>query len=380
MESKRVIVAMSGGVDSSVAALLLHKQGFDVIGVTMRLYSLDESDVPANYRGCCTLDDVEDARIVCNRLNIPHYVFNVQDEFKQFVIDYFCKEYQKGRTPHPCIACNDKIKFQFLAQRSRFLGAKYIATGHYARIEHRPDGFHLLKAIEHDKDQSYVLFGMNQSKLSQTLLPVGWYEKTAIRELASAANFPNASKPDSQDICFIPSNDYRTFLKNRSNPIPGDILDTNGTVIGQHEGIEFYTIGQRRKLGITNSNPLYVVAINDKHHQIVVGEEKHLYKNTIDASKVNYIHEEPSGKIDVTVKVRYKSPEVPATLHPRGTTAVLDLKTPLRAITPGQAIVFYTQDEVIGGGTIDGSSNKPEVIHDMYKNNPMTTNPAVPFA
>ena len=237
----RVVVAMSGGVDSSVAALLLHRQGYDVIGVTMKLYDIDQADLPEYYRGCCTLDDVEDARAVCRILGAPHYVLNVQREFRAFVIDYFRREYENGRTPHPCIACNDKIKFSFLAQRARMLQAAYVATGHYARIE--PDGpgrWALRRGVDADKDQSYVLFGMRQEQLAGTLMPVGHYPKPEIRRLAEEAGFPNADKPDSQDICFIPTGDYREFLRERtpisSNTGPGDIVDADGNVLGAPRG------------------------------------------------------------------------------------------------------------------------------------------------
>ena len=250
--TNRVVVAMSGGVDSSVAALLLHRQGYDVIGVTMKLYDIDQADLPEYYRGCCTLDDVEDARAVCRILGVPHYVLNVQREFRAFVIDYFQREYENGRTPHPCIACNDKIKFSFLAQRARMLNASHVATGHYARIESDGSGgFALRRGVDTDKDQSYVLFGMRQDQLAATLMPVGHYPKSQIRDLAADAGFPNADKPDSQDICFIPTGDYREFLRQRTDEKPGEIVDAAGNVLGEHDGIQYFTVGQRRGLGLS---------------------------------------------------------------------------------------------------------------------------------
>ena len=300
MERERVIVAMSGGVDSSVAALLLNEAGYDVIGVTLKLYSLDAQDIPAYYRGCCTVDDVEDARRVCHGLGLPHYVFNVQEEFQAFVIDYFCDEYQKGRTPHPCIACNDKIKFTFLLQRAQALKASYIATGHYARIEPGQDGMRLLMGIDPNKDQSYVLYGMGQEQLRHTLLPIGGYTKEAIRKMALEANFPNASKPDSQDICFIPTGDYRKFLTERVTPHPGSIVDSQGTVLGEHSGIEFFTIGQRRGLGVAGSKPMYVTRIELERNAVVVGPEEELYSDEARVAGINYTSgHQPKGPVKV---------------------------------------------------------------------------------
>ena len=345
---------MSGGVDSSVAALLLQRQGYDVVGVTMKLYSLDQADLPDYYRGCCTVDDVEDARIVCHRLGIPHYVLNVQREFQDHVIDYFCSEYRQGRTPHPCIACNDKIKFNFLSTRASILDAKYVATGHYARIEHESCGFSLKKGLDAAKDQSYVLFGMGQDELGRTLMPVGGYSKDAIRQLALEADFPNAEKPDSQDICFIPFGDYKAFLEERIATTGGDIVDQDGSVLGQHKGIEFFTVGQRRGLGITGAEPMYVLRVEPETNRVVVGPEPALYRDSFTVSRVNYVAgNPPSDSTPVKVKIRYKFEEAPAVLHPGPTGANVRFEKPQRAITPGQAAVFYQGDTVLGGGFID---------------------------
>ena len=345
---------MSGGVDSSVAALLLQRQGYDVVGVTMKLYSLDQADLPDYYRGCCTVDDVEDARIVCHRLGIPHYVLNVQQEFQNHVIDYFCAEYQQGRTPHPCIACNDKIKFNFLAARASILDAKYVATGHYARIEDGDGGYSLKKGLDAAKDQSYVLFGMGQDELGRTLMPVGGYSKEAIRQLALEADFPNAEKPDSQDICFIPFGDYKAFLEERIATTGGDIVDQDSNVLGQHKGIEFFTVGQRRGLGITGAEPQYVLRVDPETNRVVVGPEADLYRDTLTVSRVNYVAgNPPDGPMPVKVKIRYKFEEAPAVLHPGTTGATVCFEKPQRAITPGQAAVFYQGDTVLGGGFID---------------------------
>jgi tRNA-uridine 2-sulfurtransferase len=352
--SKRVVVAMSGGVDSSVAALLLHQQGYDVLGVTMKLYSLDQADLPSYYRGCCTIDDVEDARRVCHRLGVPHYVFNVQREFQSFVIDYFCAEYQQGRTPHPCIACNDKIKFSFLAQRAAVLKADYVATGHYARIEAGPEGLTLKKGLDAGKDQSYVLYGMGQRELAHTLMPVGAYSKEDIRRLALEADFPNAQKPDSQDICFIPLGDYKAFLKERIVPTPGEIVDSQGHALGQHQGIELFTVGQRRGLGLAGGEPMYVLRLEPENNRVVVGPESQLYRREFWASRVNYVSGVvPAGPVEAGVKIRYRFEETRAVLLPRDGGAMVRFEKPQRAIAPGQAAVFYQGEAVLGGGIIE---------------------------
>ena len=363
--AQRVVVAMSGGVDSSVAALLLHRQGYDAIGVTMKLYDIDQANLPAAYRGCCTLDDVEDARAVCRILGIPHYVLNVQREFRSFVIDYFRREYENGRTPHPCIACNDKIKFSFLAQRARTMQAQYVATGHYARIV--PDAadagrLTLRRGVDADKDQSYVLFGMRQEQLAATLMPVGHYPKDEIRRLAAAAGLPNADKPDSQDICFIPTGDYREFLRQRTDDRPGDIVDAAGNILGQHDGIQYFTVGQRRGLGLPGGGePRFVIRLEPDTRRVVVGSEAGLYCDTLYAAPVSWIAGvPPPDGAPVTVKIRYKFSEAPAALESiadcAGVPGVLArFAEPQRAITPGQAAVFYQGDTVLGGGPIAGA-------------------------
>ena len=357
----RVVVAMSGGVDSSVAALLLHQQGYEVIGVTMKLYDIDEANLPEYYRGCCTIDDVEDARAVCRILGVPHYVLNVQREFRSFVIDYFQREYENGRTPHPCIACNDKIKFSFLAQRARMLNASHVATGHYARIE--PDGagtWALRRGTDADKDQSYVLFGMRQDQLAGTLMPVGHYPKPQIRQMACDAGFPNADKPDSQDICFIPTGDYREFLRQRSDEQPGEIVDDAGNVLGAHDGIQYFTVGQRRGLGLSGGPPRFVIRLEPDTRRVVVGSEENLYHHTLFADPVSWVSGHPPvPDTEIAVKIRYKFAEAPATVSACDSGALVRFREPQRAITPGQAAVFYQGDTVLGGGPIAGHEPRP---------------------
>ena len=352
----RVVVAMSGGVDSSVAALLLHRAGWDIVGVTLKLYSLDEDELPAGHQGCCTLDDVEDARSVCRRLGIPHYVLNMEHEFRDRVMDYFVDEYRRGRTPHPCIACNDKIKFSQLMARADALGAQYVATGHYARISRTPEGATLHKGVDQAKDQSYVLFGMTQAQLSRTLLPVGGYRKDEIRDMAVNAGLTTADKPDSQDICFIPLGDYREFLRQRAEGMPGEVVDLDGAVLGSHQGIEYYTVGQRRGLGSLpySEEPRYVVRLDAAANRVVVGPESALYAGKAWLSGVNYVSgRPPADGTPVSVKIRYKAYEAPATLHPRPDGALVRFRDPQRAVAPGQAAVFYDGDTLLGGGTIE---------------------------
>ncbi|MBI2170779.1 MAG: tRNA 2-thiouridine(34) synthase MnmA [Chloroflexi bacterium] len=357
MPKKRVVVAMSGGVDSSVAALLLKEQGYDVVGVTMRLFTADPTDALTSYaKGCCTPEDVDDARRVCQIIGVPHYLMNVEREFKEHVIDYFCQEYERGRTPHPCLACNDKIKFSFLLRRAMDLEADYIATGHYARVDSQQGRYRLLKSVDPAKDQSYVLYTLGQREMGRVLLPVGWYAKGEVRELARRAALPVADKPDSQEICFIPSGDYRAFLRERVQPRPGNIVDSSGKILGVHTGVHNYTIGQRKGLGLASGAPLYVVGVDAARNEVIVGPAEELMQDTLWASQVSFPGGEPSGPLEVTAKIRYKASESPATLLPWGDGVVLRFYQPQRAVTPGQAVAFYQGEELIGGGIIEGAA------------------------
>ncbi len=347
---------MSGGVDSSVAALLLKRQGYEVIGVTMRLWTVEREDLPPLSRRCCSVEDVDDARRVCQVIGAPHYFLNFEREFQQHVVDYFCREYDSGRTPHPCLACNDKIKFDFLLRRALFLDADYIATGHYARVRPNGSGFKLLKAADTKKDQSYVLFTLTQQELKRLLLPVGDFSKVEVRRMAAEAGLPVADKPDSQEICFIPDGDYRRFLGERLAPKPGELVDTSGRVLGRHPGIQFFTVGQRRGLGINGNSgrPMYVVRIDAATRQVVLGHEEDLLQADLWASRVNFTAgAPPSGPVEVCARIRYKSRESPATLVPHQGWAEVRFHEPQRAVTPGQAVVFYQGEEVIGGGVIE---------------------------
>jgi len=350
----RVVVAMSGGVDSSVAALLLHRSGYEVIGVTLRLYTApDPASMPAN-RGCCGLEDVEYARRVCQLLGVPHYFLNFEKEFKEHVISYFVSEYERGRTPNPCLACNDKIKFDFLLHKSLAFGADAIATGHYARVERDGDRFRLLKAVDATKDQSYVLYTLGQTGLSRLLLPVGGYTKAHLREVAREAALPNADKPDSQEICFIGAGDYRGFLRQHIPARAGEVVDTEGRTLGAHNGVAGFTVGQRHGLGLAAGRPLYVVALDADRNRVVVGDQEHLLAAEAVASRVRYVSgDAPDGPMTVRAKYRYRSPEMEAELTPQGERALVRFRQPQRALTPGQAIVFYRGDEVLGGGVID---------------------------
>ncbi len=350
MDRKRVIVAMSGGVDSSVAAALLLRDGYDVRGVTMRLWSEDAGPVALNS-GCCVLG-ADDARAVCDVLGIPHQVINLEREFEEEVVDYFCRDYERGRTPNPCLACNDRVKFKLLLERATSMGADYLATGHYARIRGDGGDYRLLRAVDETKDQSYALFTVGQTELSRLLFPIGEHRKTEVRRMAAQMGLPVAEKRDSFEICFV-GDDYRAFIGERVRQEPGDIRDTTGRVVGRHEGVGGYTVGQRHGLGVALGERRYVVAIDSEANAVTIGGEDDLLCDGLLAEEMRWVDgRAPEGETAVQAQVRYRAPAVAATLSVRGDRASVRFHEPQRAITPGQAAVFYDGEQVVGGGII----------------------------
>lgn len=352
---KKVLIAMSGGVDSSVSAALLREQGYEVIGATMQIWQSTQEEEREN--GCCSLTAVGDARRVADKLEIPYYVLNFKDIFKEKVINYFVKEYLEGRTPNPCIICNKEVKFEALLDKAVSMGIDYIATGHYARVEYKDGRYLLKKSFSKTKDQTYALYNLTQAQLARTLFPVGEYNKDKVREMAEKYGLGVAKKPDSQEICFIEDNDYGKFISENidSDILPGNFVDTNGSILGQHKGVYYYTIGQRKGLGITSKKPLYVVDIDLEKNEIILGENTETFSNRLTARDLNFIS---IGQLDqemkVEAKIRYGAKEAPGTIKPldHGRVEVV-FDTPQRAITPGQSVVFYDGEIVVGGGVIE---------------------------
>lgn len=352
---KKALIAMSGGVDSSLAAKLMKDKGFDCIGCTMKLYHNEDVGIERS-RTCCSLDDVEDARSVAYKLGMPFYVFNFTEAFRDTVIRKFIESYEKGITPSPCIDCNRYMKFDKLFERVKILGCDYIVTGHYARIEEQDGKFVLKKALDETKDQSYVLYSMTQDQLAHTMFPLGGMRKTEVRAIAQVCGFVNAEKPDSQDICFVPNGDYASVieLQTGKRPVEGNFMDKQGNVLGRHKGVIHYTIGQRKGLGISSTEPLYVCGICPASGNVVLGSNDDLFSREADVSDFNWISGEvPGGEFRCKAKIRYRQPEQWATVLPTGADTVhITFDEPQRAITPGQATVLYDGDIVLGGGTI----------------------------
>lgn len=351
---------MSGGVDSSVAAAMLVEQGYEVIGVTMRLWSLQDGDGLRHQKRCCSVEDTDDARRACGQLGIPHYVVNLEEPFRREVVEGFVAEYAAGRTPNPCLACNERIKFRPMLERALAFGADYLATGHYARIERGPEGHRLLKAADPEKDQSYVLFQLGRRELSRLRFPVGGQSKAQIREIGRRFGLPNADKPDSVDICFIPNGDLRGFLEERLPMRPGPVVDGEGNVIGEHRGVAALTVGQRKGLGVARGEPLYVIALDSVANRVVAGPREQLHSRGLEAERVTFVAGvAPAQEFECGVRIRYRSPEARARVRVDGDRARVTFEEPQRAVTPGQAAVFYRGDEVLGGGIIAAGLTAP---------------------
>lgn len=358
----RVVVAMSGGVDSAVTAAVLQEQGYEVIGVTLKVWG-HTSEAPVVYarHSCCTPEPLDDARLIAAHLGIPHYLLNVEREFEAHVVTPFCQEYAVGRTPLPCAACNTEVKFGSLLRRVLGWGAEFVATGHYARTAVDPSTGRILlrRGVDREKDQTYFLYGLTQAQLRRVRFPLGAMRKVEVRALAARRGLRVANTPDSQELCFLPTGDYRELLRDRVPGAirPGIVRDRKGEVLGTHDGVPLYTIGQRRGLGIGGHGPYYVVALDPKQNEVVVGREEELFADTLLAERVNFI---PFDRLDeerpVLATIRYRHPASEATIRPTADGQVLvRFAQPLRAITPGQAVVFTDREDpdlVLGGGTI----------------------------
>jgi tRNA-specific 2-thiouridylase len=352
----RVLVAMSGGVDSSVAAALLVEAGHDVVGVTMKTFCY--SGTADHGKTCCGLDGIADARRVAVALDIPHYVFDVEEDFSRDVIDDFVHEYARGRTPNPCVRCNSNTKFRDLLARGRDLGCDRIASGHYVRMEHGPEGARLLRGVDPDKDQSYFLWGLPRTMLPSLLFPLGKLTKPEVRDRARALELVTADKPESQEICFVPTGDYRDLMKKRLEPAhpalePGPLVDRTGAVLGSHDGYAGFTVGQRKGLGGGFDEPMYVLEIRPEDRAVVIGRREELYSDAVEVGELNWLAAEPPEPgAEVNVQLRYRAPRVAATIVRNGAVMELELGREVAAVTPGQSAVVLRGERVLGGGRI----------------------------
>lgn len=359
MSKKSVMLGMSGGVDSSVAAAILLENGYDVIGVTMQLWPDIEAETQLADGGCCSVSAVDDARKVADSLHIPFYVMDFKEVFEENVVKYFVAEYLRGKTPNPCIVCNKQVKFGALLNKAISMGVDYVATGHYATTGYDENSgrYFLKKSATQAKDQTYVLYTLTQQQLSRVLMPVGNYSKDVVRQKAAELGLYVATKPDSQEICFVTDNDYGRFISENTNKkiVRGNFIDTSGNVLGQHKGLIHYTIGQRKGLGIAFGKPMYVVGLDIQNNNVILGDNSEVFSDTLIAHHLNFISidglEEP---MRVNAKIRYSAKEATATITPiEGCRVRVDFDVPQRAITPGQSVVFYNDDTVVGGGIIE---------------------------
>lgn len=361
----RVLVAMSGGVDSSLAAALLVESGYEVIGATMNLWPQLPEEEAWRYGGCCSLEAAEGARRVAARLRIPHYVLDLREQFERLVVSEFCRDYLAGRTPNPCLVCNEKVKLEVLGERARALGCQFVATGHYARVLASLRGRYLLwRGKDRRKDQAYALYRLRQDQLARLLLPLGNLTKVQVREMAARRSFPTATRAESQEICFIPAGDYRRFLRERLGDEafrPGPIFTTRGEQVGEHPGVAFFTVGQRKGLGIKRPGPWYVVQIRPRENALVVGEAEDVWGRALEGEEARFLpFDWPSGPLVVEAQVRYRGPAQPALVTPLEEGRVrVEFSRPQWAITPGQAVVFFRGEEVVGGATISRRLDLP---------------------
>ena len=371
----RVLVAMSGGIDSSVAAVMLHEQGYEVVGMTMKTWDYASSGASKKETGCCSLDSINDARNIAVQLGFPHYIIDIREEFGDYVINHFTDEYLAGRTPNPCVLCNTHIKWDALLRRADQLGCDYIATGHYANVREENGRYIISKGLDEHKDQSYALWGISQKSLSRTMFPLGKLHKTEIRQMALDRGFTElVNKPESYEICFIPDNDYRGFLKRRVEGLEervagGEFVLEDGTVVGKHEGYPFYTIGQRKGLGIALGFPAYVTRIEKDKNQVVLGNYEELSKNAMTVGKLSLSKYENliDQPIPTVTKVRYNDAGTEAIIEQEGDKMKVHFLSGVHAIAPGQAAVFYEGDDVVGGGWIESNYNLDYIKLDVLQ-------------